>query len=290
MNILKFFRANFHLIIFFIAALMIGMLYGWWYIPSSKQLSNEPHKTAHETIAKIPEPVTSETLPPINVPSPSQSQLKPVTPKVSKTPPSLPELSSEYNPPPQSEQYSYQPARPNSNFSPVKRNLGHYPFPESSQKRLVKVGEYYGRSESLDIEAANAFKKMQADAQAQGVQLTIISGFRSISSQEALFQKQIQRKGGVQAAARFSAPPGYSEHHTGYALDIGDGANPSKDLKLNFDNTLAYQWLARNAYQYGFELSFPPNNSQGVSYEPWHWRYVLPPRADEIFMAARNGL
>jgi LAS superfamily LD-carboxypeptidase LdcB len=154
----------------------------------------------------------------------------------------------------------------------------------------IKVGEYYGRSEYLDQEAANAFKKMQIDAQAQGIQLTIISGFRSISAQEALFQKQIQRKGGLQAAARFSAPPGYSEHHTGYALDIGDGSNSSHDLKLSFENTSAYGWLAINAYQYGFELSFPPDNSQGVSYEPWHWRYVLPPRADEIFMAARNRL
>jgi D-alanyl-D-alanine carboxypeptidase len=71
-----------------------------------------------------------------------------------------------------------------------------------------------------------------------------------------------------------SAPPGYSEHHTGYAIDIGDGSAPSSNLSPDFEKTAAYRWLEQNGAQFGFELSFPPNNPQGVSYEPWHWRFV----------------
>ncbi|WLT39085.1 D-alanyl-D-alanine carboxypeptidase family protein [Synechocystis sp. B12] len=231
-------------------------------------------------------PLEDRELSSLPVPTPTPTNLEPLITEVPEiqTSPLLPGLPPDYEQlPPLAQQ---QGSREVSNNIAVKTNLGHYPFPENSQQRLVKVGEYYGRSESLDQEAATAFKKMQADAQVQGVRLTIISGFRSIASQDALFQNQIKRKGGKEAAARFSAPPGHSEHHTGYALDIGDGDNPANDLKINFENTSAYQWLARNANQYGFELSFPPNNSQGVSYEPWHWRYVASPRASQIFMVA----
>jgi LAS superfamily LD-carboxypeptidase LdcB len=56
-----------------------------------------------------------------------------------------------------------------------------------------------------------------------------------------------------------------------------------------FESTSAYQWLARNAHNYGFELSFPQGNSQGVSFEPWHWRYVGSPRSSQIFAAARSS-
>ena len=71
-----------------------------------------------------------------------------------------------------------------------------------------------------------------------------------------------------------SAPPGYSEHHTGYAIDIGDGQVPATNVSRNFEKTKAFQWLKKHAAAYSFELSFPLNNPQGVNYEPGHWRYV----------------
>lgn len=166
---------------------------------------------------------------------------------------------------------------------------GHYPYAQHSQGDLVEVGVYYGRKEYMASEAARVFQAMQGDARQQGVNLTIISGFRSINDQEQLFAKQIQRRGSNEAAARLSAPPGHSEHHTGYAIDIGDGDNPKLDLKYEFESSPAYAWLANNGYKYGFELSFPRGNSQGVNFEPWHWRYVGSKHASQIFADARRN-
>ena len=98
---------------------------------------------------------------------------------------------------------------------------------------------------------------MQRDAAQAGVQLMAISGFRSIADQKELFTKQIERKGSEAAAAQYSAPPGHSEHHTGYAVDIADINEPDTDIKLSFEYTAAYQWLVSNAAEYGFEESFP---------------------------------
>ena len=88
--------------------------------------------------------------------------------------------------------------------------------------------------------------------------------------------------------AEVSAPPGYSEHHTGYAVDIGDGRTPATNLNTNFENTAAFKWLEENAAYYSFELSFPKGNPQGVSYEPWHWRFVGDPDSLETFYKAQN--
>ncbi|NEP23730.1 MAG: M15 family metallopeptidase [Moorea sp. SIO3I6] len=169
----------------------------------------------------------------------------------------------------------------------VETHLGHFPYAENQRQNLVKVADFYGREEFLDRTAANAFFQMQADAKASGVDLTIISGFRSVPQQERLFSRQISKRGSREAAARLSAPPGHSEHHTGYAVDIGEGEDIDTFLKPEFESTKAYRWLAENAYRYGFELSFPQGNSQGVSYEPWHWRYVGSPEATAVFSPAR---
>ena len=75
--------------------------------------------------------------------------------------------------------------------------------------------------------------------------------------------------------ARSVAPPGYSEHATGYAIDFG--VRPTRncpDVSYCFASTPAGQWLLANAPDYGFELSFPAGNQQGVTWEPWHWRWV----------------
>jgi zinc D-Ala-D-Ala carboxypeptidase len=169
---------------------------------------------------------------------------------------------------------------------------GHLPYAENSSDRLVSVGTYgtgsNQRTEFLDKEAAAAFAKMKADAEAEGVALVAISGFRSVADQEKLFARQIQRQGSEVAAARLSAPPGYSEHHTGFALDIGDGAQPETDIKFEFEDTKAYRWLQTNGRRYGVELSYPLNNIQGVSFEPWHWRFTNSPYAAAIFSVAHT--
>ncbi len=151
--------------------------------------------------------------------------------------------------------------------------LGHLPYPEAKVEELKNITSD-GRIR-LKSKAAEKFQQMQEDARRQGILLTSLSGFRTIAEQEYLFfEIKAQRQQDASTRAEVSAPPGYSEHHTGYAIDIGDGNSPATNLETSFDQTAAYQWLSRNASRYSFELSFPKDNLQGISYEPWHWRYV----------------
>ncbi len=66
-----------------------------------------------------------------------------------------------------------------------------------------------------------------------------------------------------------SAPPGYSEHHTGCAIDINTPGCVATEEE--FENTDAYRWLTEHAGRFGFTLSYPRDNALGFIYEPWHW-------------------
>ncbi|MFM7381513.1 MAG: D-alanyl-D-alanine carboxypeptidase family protein [Microcystaceae cyanobacterium] len=165
--------------------------------------------------------------------------------------------------------------------------LGHLPYPEAPLKDLKAITPD-GRWQ-LRKAAADNFLQMQRAARTAGVSLVPISAFRSVKNQEQIFFgiKQARNQEARQRA-EVSAPPGYSEHHTGYAVDIGDGTVPSANLSQRFEQTPAFRWLQKNAARYDFELSFTPNNPQGVSYEPWHWRFVGDRHSLETFYRARN--
>ncbi len=154
--------------------------------------------------------------------------------------------------------------------------FGHHPYSEAPLNELRTISRASdGYEIKLRDAAAKSYLKMEADAKADGVDFVVISGFRTIAEQQQLFFEISKQRNQTPAQrAKVSAPPGHSEHHTGYALDIGDGAVPSSDLSPSFEKTAAYRWLQNNAAKYGFEMSFPPNNPQGVMYEPWHWRFV----------------
>jgi len=115
---------------------------------------------------------------------------------------------------------------------------------------------------------------MVAAASAEGVRLIPISGFRTVAYQKVLFRRACRRYGSEKKAARWVAPPGHSEHHTGWSLDLGEESSPETDVDASFENTRAFRWLEENASRFGFELSFSKDNPQGIGYEPWHWRYV----------------
>jgi D-alanyl-D-alanine carboxypeptidase len=66
-----------------------------------------------------------------------------------------------------------------------------------------------------------------------------------------------------------TAPPGYSEHHTGRAVDVATPGSPV--LETTFEQTRAFSWLQKHANNFGFYLSFPQGNASGYQYEPWHW-------------------
>ena len=169
----------------------------------------------------------------------------------------------------------------------IENILGHLPYSEASPDQLKSITNDGGIK--LRKKAAESFLKMQRDARANGIILNPISGFRTIAQQEYLFfEVKRQRNQETRKRAEVSAPPNYSEHHTGYAVDIGDGKVPATNLSDSFEKTTAFRWLENNAAKYSFELSFPPNNTQGISYEPWHWRYVGDPHSLETFYKARN--
>lgn len=163
--------------------------------------------------------------------------------------------------------------------------LGHLPYEVAPPDTLVPI--VADGSIMLRDAAAEKFNAMVADAEYDGVYLVPVSGFRSIEDQEYLFFEVTAEKGELPVKrAEVSAPPGYSEHHTGYAVDIEDGDRPDLGLVEEFDQTAAFKWLQQNAAYYSFEMSFPRNNPQGVNYEPWHWRFVGDRNSLETFYRA----
>lgn len=171
--------------------------------------------------------------------------------------------------------------------------LGHFPFAEANAEQLMTIGSYSAgefeqRFEQLDWEAGLALMKMLDAARSEGIWIVPISGFRNFTRQEEIFQSQTEISGSAEVAALSVAPPGYSEHHTGLAIDLADGLARAADVSRSFGDTEAFKWLGQHATEFGFELSFPENNSQGVNYEPWHWRFVGSPKAIQTFSQAQT--
>ncbi len=167
--------------------------------------------------------------------------------------------------------------------------LNHYPYEEAPADTLTNI--VADGSIRLRRVAADKYLDMVDAARRDGVSLATLSGFRSLDDQTALFFDVKAERGQrpVERAA-VSAPPGYSEHHTGYAVDIGDANQPSTHLDPAFESTSASRWLEDNAARFGYELSFPQDNAQQVNYEPWHWRFVGDRHSLETFYSARDSM
>lgn len=139
--------------------------------------------------------------------------------------------------------------------------------------QLSSIETEYRWDEDKDMQVHSSVRRyledMLSDAVDDGVNMYVVSAYRSFGTQSAL-------KAGYQTtygsgANRFSADQGYSEHQLGTTVDltvIGVGAALG-----GFDNTEAYTWLQENAYKHGFVLSYPQDNAYYV-FEPWHWRFV----------------
>lgn len=112
-------------------------------------------------------------------------------------------------------------------------------------------------------------KEMLDDAKSDGVDLKVISAYRSFDEQSELKGQFTQQYGA--GANTFSADQGYSEHQLGTTLDLTDPKTTA--TSESFANTPAYAWLLANAHKYGFILSYPKDNSFYI-FEPWHWRFV----------------
>jgi D-alanyl-D-alanine carboxypeptidase len=170
-------------------------------------------------------------------------------------------------------------------LGPDGRLLGHFPYPEARPEDLVAIAPGL----LLRPEAARALEAMRAAAEADGIALTVLSAYRGVELQKQLFfDVKAERNQTSADRARVSAPPGFSEHSTGYAVDLGDGRLPASNLMESFENTDAYRWLDSHAARFHFVRSFPKGNRQGVIYEPWHWRFEGSTDALEMFEPAQR--
>ena len=117
--------------------------------------------------------------------------------------------------------------------------------------------------------AARGWQRLQLAAAAEGIALDAISGYRSHAYQLGIFERKRARGLAVADILQVNAAPGYSEHHSGFALDIGTPGEPPAEE--SFEHTAAFAWLQGNAGRFGFQLSYPRDNPHGIVYEPWHW-------------------
>lgn len=137
-----------------------------------------------------------------------------------------------------------------------------------------------------DPKARAAFEKMAKAAKEEGIVLVAFSGFRSYDYQKTLYDRYVNRDG-KEAADRYSARPGHSEHQTGLAFDIGEKGREELWLTNDFGESEAGQWLAQNSHKYGFILRYPKGKEEitGFMHESWHFRYLEGELATKIYEA-----
>lgn len=137
-------------------------------------------------------------------------------------------------------------------------------------KQLAFIGvDTQQRAQWLTPRAAHAWSRMHEAAATHQVELQIVSAFRSVEYQLGILQRKLARGQSIGEILRVSAAPGYSEHHSGRALDLTTPGFPA--LEAEFEKSPAFAWLRKNAPRFGFRLSYPRRNRHGLMYEPWHW-------------------
>ena len=145
-------------------------------------------------------------------------------------------------------------------------NKYHYVDKNYTPTNLIKVNNMY-----INKEAYEAFLNMKNDIEKENMTIRIISAYRSFNYQENLYNNYL-KKDEKAIVDTYSARPGYSEHHTGLAIDIDNN-------KLDFNKfymTKEFVWMNENSYKYGFIIRYPKDKEYitGYTYEPWHFRYV----------------
>lgn len=152
-----------------------------------------------------------------------------------------------------------------------------YILPDDFEVKLAPAVESDPDGAQLDYRVAPHYNEMFLAAEKDGIELTPVSGYRSIKRQTNNFENKIEtymdegysKAEATKKAATIILPPGTSEHNAGLAMDICS-------LYESFDQTDEYKWLCENAADYGFILRYPKDkvDKTNIIYEPWHWRYV----------------
>lgn len=159
-------------------------------------------------------------------------------------------------------------------------------LPADFERNTRKIEGHY-----IDVGAYDDIVNMLADMRKEGLSPYICSSTRTIEYQENLFNKRLKKnkaaglseQDALDETAKWTAIPGTSEHHTGYALDIVSTKNTTLDESQ--ENTPEQQWMMKNSWKYGFILRYPEGKTHitGIYYEPWHYRYVGKEAAKEIY-------
>lgn len=154
-------------------------------------------------------------------------------------------------------------------------------LPSNFQPQLVKIDDKV----SMDKRIQQDYNNMCFAAHIEKVSWWIAVAYRSEDQQKGLYNDEIAKNlrnglsssSAIEGAKQLVQPPGYSEHHTGLAMDLNEVTN-------DFDKTKAFAWLQKHAADYGFILRYPKNkeNITKISYEPWHYRYVGPENAKKM--------
>jgi D-alanyl-D-alanine carboxypeptidase len=139
-----------------------------------------------------------------------------------------------------------------------------------------------GEAALLNSTTAAAAEKMFAAAAADGVTLTLASGYRSFATQTSTYGSYVSSQGQAEADT-VSARPGYSEHQTGWSFDIGDGGGAC-GFQPCFAEQPAAVWARDNAHRFGFVVRYPWmfHAITGYYYEPWHLRFIGPEAATDM--------
>jgi D-alanyl-D-alanine carboxypeptidase len=126
-----------------------------------------------------------------------------------------------------------------------------------------------GREHLLVAAAVVAWQKMIDAAVGDGIELLMVSAYRSVARQSEIVRGKFLRGQGAEEIFAVSAPPGFSEHHTGRAVDISTPGYAA--LEEEFERSAAFGWLGENAVKFGFTMTYGRGNDYGFLYEPWHW-------------------
>lgn len=149
------------------------------------------------------------------------------------------------------------------------------PFHDEALSLVVAETDARGRQHLLVPAAAGAWHRMKLAAQGDDITIELVSAFRSIEQQVDILRNKLACGVPMTTILTLSAPPGYSEHHSGCAIDINTpGCAPTE---AEFDATDAFAWLVAHAGRFGFTLSYPRDNALGFIYEPWHWFFRQAP-------------
>jgi zinc D-Ala-D-Ala carboxypeptidase len=159
---------------------------------------------------------------------------------------------------------------------PLDYSRRHALRPMREPANLAFVGyDIHARPQWLAPRAARAWLRMRHAAALGQVELQLVSAFRSIEYQVGIIERKLARGQTMEQILTVSAAPGYSEHHTGRAIDVTTPGFAA--LEEEFEQSPAFRWLTHNAAKYGFSLSFPRDNRHAIAYEPWHWKWSRNP-------------